>query len=115
MKLAKIKNRYMFHSSKPNGSHTYIVYYDKRTKKTHAIATTHLYNMDPKRASQVKVGVYKKMKLPGFETPSGVYRKSVSKNVFGTDINLHSKDVKLKQTLSKSQSKKVLQFINKNK
>lgn len=55
------------------------------------------------------------MKLPGFETPSGVYRKSVSKNVFGTDINLYSKDVKLKQTLSKSQSKRVLQFINKNK
>lgn len=115
MKLAKIKNRYMFHSNKPNGSHTYIVYYDKNTKKTHAVTTTHLYTIDPKRASQVKVGIYKKMKLPGFETPSGVYYKPTKKNVFGKDINLRSKDIKLKQSLSKSQSKKVLQFINKSR
>ncbi len=115
MKLAKIKNRYIFHSENPNGYHTYLVYYDKRDKKNYAITTTHLYKPDGKRMSQVRTGVYKKMTLPGFETPSGVYYKPTKKNVFGTDINLRSKDVKIKQSLSKSQSKKILRFINKSK
>lgn len=74
-----------------------------------------MYKPDGKRMSQVKAGIYKKMSLPGFETPSGVYYKPTKKNAFGTDISLGSKDVKLKQSLSKSQSKKVLRFINKGK
>ena len=115
MIIAKIKNRYMYHSKdgKPNGSHTYIIYYDKVTKKNHAIATTHLYTPDKRRMVQVKYGIYKKMKLPNYETPSGVYHKSVNKNVYGTDINLRSKDVKITGYLPHNQSKKVLQFINK--
>lgn len=109
MKLAKIKNRYMFHSNKPNGYHSYLVYYDK---KHYAITTTHLYKADPKRMGQVRDGVYKKMKLPGFELPSGVYHKPNKTTVWGSDIDIHSKDVHLKQTVPKSKAKKILQFIN---
>lgn len=112
MKLAKIKNRYIFHSDKPNGYHTYLIYYDKRDKKHYAITTTHLYKADPKRMGQVRDGIYKKMKLPGHELPSGIYHKPNKTNVFGGDIDIHSKDVQLKQSISKSKAKKVLRFIN---
>lgn len=112
MKLAKIKNRYIFHSENPNGYHTYLVYYDKRDKKNYAITTTHLYKADPKRMGQVRDGKYKKVKLPGFELPSGVYHKPNKTTAWGSDIDIHSKDVHLKQTISKSKAKSILRFIN---
>ncbi len=49
MRLVKIKNRYLFNSSNPNGHHTYAVYYDKAKKENHAVALTHLSVKDNKR------------------------------------------------------------------
>lgn len=112
MKIAKIKNPYIYNSNNPNGSHTYLVYYDKRDKKNYAITTTHLYKADPKWMGQVKDGKYKKVKLPCFELPSGVYYKPNKTTAWGTDIDIHSRDVHLKQTISKSKAKSILRFIN---
>lgn len=56
MRLAKIKNNYLFKGDKPDGTHTYAVYYDKPSKRYRAVALTHLYVKDDKRFKQVKKG-----------------------------------------------------------
>ena len=32
MRLAKIRNGYLYHSDNPKGAHTYAVYYDRKKK-----------------------------------------------------------------------------------
>ena len=56
MRLAKIKNKYLFKSNNPNGTHTYAVYYDWQNRRYNAVQLTHLYNKDQKRFDQVKRG-----------------------------------------------------------
>ncbi len=63
MKITKIKNKYMFNSIKPNSTHYYLVYKDKRTNEVRAIELTHLYKRDNYRFTQLKRGLYKKMKF----------------------------------------------------
>ena len=56
MRLAKIKNKYLFKGDKPEGTHTYAVYYHRPTKRYRAVGLTHLYVKDDKRFKQVKKG-----------------------------------------------------------
>ena len=37
MRLAKIKNKYLFNSKEPNGVHTYAIYYDKQKKESRCL------------------------------------------------------------------------------
>ena len=94
MRLAKIKNKYLFDSDNPKGTHTYAVYYDKKNKETRAVALTHLYVKDDKRFKQVKKGNIKIEKFKEFDVPSGVQNYYYSRNKKGKKINL--KDICLK-------------------
>ena len=72
MRLFKIKNKYLFKSDKPHGTHTYAVYKDKKTGENRAVALTHLYVKDDKRFQQVKKGNIAITKFKEFDVPSGV-------------------------------------------
>ncbi|MCD8372198.1 MAG: hypothetical protein LUD27_02725, partial [Clostridia bacterium] len=56
MRLVKIKNKYLFDSNNPEGTHTYAVYRDNKTHELRAVALTHLYVKDEKRFKQVRKG-----------------------------------------------------------
>lgn len=93
MRIAWIRNRYMFKSDDPNGKHAYAVYYDRKSKRYRAVQTTHLYIMDPKRKPAYKKGFIKEMKLPGFTFPSGVKNSYYSTATDGKPISLKHPDV----------------------
>lgn len=116
MRLAKIKNKYLYKSDNPNGNHTYAVYYDNKSKETRAVALTHLYVKDDKRFKQVKKGNIKIEKFKEFDVPSGVQNYYYSKNVNGKKINLKDKDVVSvsKRYLSKIQANRIKKFAYKN-
>lgn len=116
MRLAKIKNRYLFNSSNPNGNHTYAVYYDKKLKENRAVALTHLYVKDNKRFKQVKRGNIMISKFKEFDVPTGVQNYYYSRNKKGNKINLKDKDVICvsKRYLSKRQADKIKRFARKN-
>lgn len=117
MRLAKIRNKYLFNSNKPNGIHTYAVYYDKQTKQNRAIALTHLYVKDEKRFKQVKKGNIMISNFKEFDTPTGVQNYYYSKNVSGKKISLKDKDVVKvhKRFLPKKQADKLKKFAKHNK
>ena len=101
MRLAKIKNKYLFKGDKPEGTHTYAVYYDKPSKRYRAVALTHLYVKDDKRFKQVKKGNIRIEKFKEFDVPSGVKNYYYDKNnVIKTE----------KRYLSKSQSERIKKF-----
>ena len=111
MRLAKIKNRYLFNSDNPNGNHTYGVYYDKPTKRYRAVGLTHLYVKDNKRFIQIKQGKIMVMKFKDFDTPSGVKNTYFDKNVSGGKIDLTHPDVlSISKYLSKNQSQTIKNF-----
>lgn len=113
MRLAKIKNKYLFDSDNPNGTHTYAVYYDRKSKSYRAVGLTHLYLKDPKRFKQVSKGMIKKMKFKEFEAPSGVKDSYFEKNIKGKKIDLNDKDNVVnveKRHLSKKQSDTIKRF-----
>jgi len=95
MKIAKIKNRYMFNSSNPNGTHDYLVYKDKKSGENRAVELTHLYVPDRKRFSQVKNGFLKKMRFRHRETPSGVNNSYYCRDVNGKALDFRNKNVNL--------------------
>ena len=117
MRLAKIRNKYLFESDKPNGTHTYAVYYDKQTKQNRAIALTHLYIKDEKRFKQVRKGNIMITNFKEFETPTGVQNYYYSQNTKGKKINLKDADVvKIhKRYLPKKQADKLKKFAKRNK
>lgn len=88
LRIAKIRDGYMFKSKNPNGAHFYAVYYDGPSISYRTIGLTHIYNADPKRVSQVKAKILKKVKLPQFETPSGVKKYYQDHNLEGGKIDL---------------------------
>ena len=110
MRLAKIKNKYLFDSDNPKGTHTYAVYYDKGKKETRAVALTHLYIKDDKRFKQVKKGNIKIEKFKEFDTPTGVKNYYYSKNTKGKKINLKDSAIvhMSKRYLSKALSFKLI-------
>lgn len=117
MRLAKIKNRYLYKSDNPNGIHTYAVYYDEKTKTNNAVALTHLYIKDDKRFKQVKKGNIRVEKFKEFDVPSGVQNYYYSKTVDGTNIDLKNTDnVKFigSRFLSKSRSERIKKFAKNN-
>lgn len=119
MRIAKIKNRYMFNSSKPNGTHDYLVYKDRTTNEVRAIELTHLYKPDRYRFLQIRNGILKKMRFKHRETPSGVNNGYLNKNINGQPLDLNHKDVNLnvyrKVYISNKQKQDILRFANRPK
>ena len=115
MRLAKIKNKYLFNSSNPEGNHTYAVYYDRKNKCYRAVGLTHLYVKDKQRFRQVKQGRIMIMKFKDFDVPSGVKNSYFDKNVSGGKINLKDKNILsiTPRHLSKKQSNQIKRFANK--
>ena len=117
MKLYKIKNKYLFNGKQPEGTHTYAIYYDRKTKEYRAIATTHLYIKDIKRFKQVSKGNIAVTKFKEFEVPTGVQNYYYSKNVSGGKIDIKDKKnvfVFGKRHLSKKQSAFLKSFAKKD-
>lgn len=113
MRLAKIKNKYLFKGDKPEGTHTYAVYYHRPTKRYRAVSLTHLYVKDDKRFKQVKKGNIRIEKFKEFDVPSGVQNYYYDKTVSGGKIDLEDKNAVIsveKRYLSKSQGDRIKNF-----
>lgn len=119
MRIAKIKNKYLFKSSNPNGTHDYLVYRDKNTKQLRAIQLTHIYKKDKKRFNQIKQNQIKKMNFKHRETPSGVTKKIYNVDVNGKPLDLLNHNINLnvyrKTRISKKQQDDILKFVGKRK
>ena len=119
MRIAKIKNKYMYETS-PNdvGIHHYLVFYDKKRKQYNAVQLTHLYIKDKKRFTQVKNGLIKIEKFKEFDVPSGIKKEIFTSNVYGKKIDLKDKRNVLSisnRHLSKCQTDRIKYFLNKKK
>lgn len=113
MRLAKIKNKYLYKSDNPEGTHTYAVYYDQPSKRYRAIGLTHLYVKDDKRFMQVKKGNIRIEKFKEFDVPSGVYNFYYDKTSSGNKIDLSDRNNVRKvesRYLSKAQSDRLKKF-----
>lgn len=77
MELMKIRDSYMFREKNSdkkkgrNAAHWYFVY--DRHKPVYVKELTHLYKADSERCRQLKEGTLSKVKISGFEAPSGMY------------------------------------------
>lgn len=115
MRLAKIKNKYMFKTNpNDNGTHTYLIFFDRKKKRYNAVQLTHLYTKDKKRFVQVKKGNIKIEKFKEFDVPSGVKKQLYETNINGGKINIKDKKNIEKiypRYLSKKQSYRIKQFI----
>ena len=110
VRVAKIRNRYIFKHNKGadrRGFHHYLIYYDKYTGKNVAVQTTHLYLKDKKRFLQLSQGRGIKMDLSGFETPSMVLKKAYVYDAKDRPLDFAHRDVHVKAKLSKSKARKV--------
>lgn len=114
MRLAKIKNKYLFDSNRPEEIHHYGVYYDGKAKEYRAIQLTHLYNRDEKRFVQLRKGFLSPIKLKEFETPTGIRNNYYSMDVKGKKIDIKNKDVELLRKLSPKQAKQIKDFGSKH-
>lgn len=112
MRLARIKDSYLFKGSKQNGVHHYAVYYDRPTKRYRAVALTHLYVKDEKRFKQVKKGNIRIEKFKEFDVPSGVQNYYYDKTLAGDKIDIKdSSVVKISnRMISKAQSSRIKKF-----
>lgn len=93
MRLIKIRNKYLFNSNNPNGTHTYAVFYDRKEKEYRAVQITHIYVPDEKRQEQLKKGLLKKVKFNQYEVPSGVKNNYFAANINGNKISLKDPDI----------------------
>lgn len=114
MRLAKIRNRYLFDSNKPDGIHHYGIYYDRKTKEYRAVQLTHLYNRDEIRFAQLRKGFLSPIKLKEFETPTGIRNNYYSTDVNGKKIDIRNKDVEILRKLSPRQAKQIKDFGSKH-
>ncbi len=115
MRIAKIKNSYMY-KTKPDdkGIHHYLVYYDRKNKRYNAVQLTHLYYKDDKRFKQVKKGLIKIEKFDKFDVPSGVKKEVFKTNVNGYNINLNDNFNVVKvysKHIPKKQSLRIKKFV----
>lgn len=117
MRLAKIKNKYMYKGDNGDGYHHYLVFFNRKEKRYNAIQLTHLYLKDPKRFGQVKKRLLKIEKFKEFEVPSGVSWKIINSNVNGEKIDLKDKNVLQigRRYISTKQKNRIMRFINKKK
>lgn len=114
--MSKIKNKYLFKGDKPEGTHTYAVYYDKPSKRYRAVALTHLYVKDDKRFKQVKKGNIRIEKFKEFDVPSSVQNYYYDTTTTGRKIDLSDKSNVIKtekRYLSKKQSERIKKFATK--
>lgn len=115
MRLAKIKNKYMYKTTPDdNGIHYYLIFYNKKEKQYNAIQLTHLYTKDKDRFVQVKKGLIKIEKFKEFDVPSGVRKRLYTKNANGGNIcikNNKNVDKIFSRHLSKKQSQRIKDFI----
>lgn len=114
MRIAKIKNKYMYKGNKPNGWHWYLIFFNRKKKRYEAIQTTHLYEIPPKKLRRLKKGemIEEKIFKKGF--PSGVKGTIFVKNsVDGGNIDPKCSHFLYisKNHLSKDQSKRIKRFI----
>lgn len=94
MKIVKIKDKFMYKPKtarerakyKPDGSHTYLVYSDRKTGEIRAIRTTHLY--EDRKIKQIESGRLMVEKLPKVKYPSGIRNSYVSTDVTGRPLDL---------------------------
>ena len=114
MRLAKIKNKYLFDSNRPEEIHHYGVYYDRKAKEYRAIQLTHLYNRDEKRFVQLRKGFLSPINLKEFETTTGIRNNYYSMDVKGKKIDIKNKDVELLRKLSPKQAKQIKDFGSKH-
>ncbi len=110
MRLAIIKNRYIYDKNDLNGVHHYGIYYDRKAKEYRAVQLTHLYNRDEKRFVQLRKGFLSPIKLKEFETPTGIRNEYYATDVDGNKIDIHNNDVKILRKLSPRQSKQIKDF-----
>ncbi|MCQ2801408.1 MAG: hypothetical protein MJ222_01970 [Bacilli bacterium] len=117
MRIAKIRNKYMYNTTKDDkGSHHYIIFYDNKNKRYNAVQLTHLYTKDKDRFIKVKKGLIKIEKFKEFEVPSGVKKEIYFKNSFGGKIDINNRryvDKVYDRFLSKKQSDEIKEFIYK--
>ena len=115
MRLAKIKNKYMFNTlPNDNGVHYYLIYFDRKNKRYNAIQLTHLYIKDKNRFIQVNKGLIKIEKLKEFEVPSGVKKEIYTTNIFGEKIDISNKqyvDKVFSRHLNKKQAERIKNFV----
>ena len=119
MRIAQIKNKYMYKTSEDdNGSHYYLIYYDRKEKRYVAIQLTHLYIKDKGRFRQVQYGMIMVEKFKEFEVPSGVRKDIYYTNIVGDKIDINDKKnvVKVfKRYIGKKQSNRIQIFVDKKK
>lgn len=113
MRLAIIKNRYIYDKNDLNGVHHYGIYYDRKAKEYRAVQLTHLYEWDNKRRISYNRGHLSKIKLKEFETPTGIWNNYYSTDVNGNKIDIRNKDVKILRNLSPKQAKQIKDFGSK--
>lgn len=113
MRIARIKDSYLFKGTKKDGIHPYALYYDRPTKRYRAVALTHLYVKDEKRFKQVKKGNIRIEKFKEFDVPSGVKNYYYDKTITGKKIDLsdNTNVVKIEnRNFSKAQSERIKKF-----
>lgn len=116
MRLAKIKNGYMFNSDNPQGVHTYVTYTDKKSKEVRAIPTTHLYVPDKANMEKLHKGLLCKVKFPNYDAVSGVHNYYYTKNSFGGKIDMNNCAVtSLEKISNKSLIAKIINFSKERK
>lgn len=111
MRLAQIKNGYMYNSDEPEKTHTYVVYRDNKTKEVRAIEATHLYLPDKKNMKKLKQGLLHKVQFDIFETPSVTNNYYYNTDINGKPIDLTNKSVSiLGSSLPQKQAKEIKDF-----
>jgi hypothetical protein len=115
MRLARIKNKYLYNGDNPNGWHWYLVYLDKSTRKYRLIQINHLYELDAKRAAKLQKGLALKEKLPVYEVPSLVDARYYDSDKDGQPIHLDNKNVVeiVKNHIAPEKAKRIQNFAQK--
>jgi len=110
MRLINIKNKYIFHSDKPEQSHRYLLYYDRKYKETRLVKTTHLYEIPEKKKYKLKKGYIKEFKFKGEYLPTGVKNEYITKDINGNKLKYKSLNYKNKRAIPENQAKKIKAF-----
>lgn len=140
MKIVTIKNKHIFKPDetpkpkrekqkvskepekeyKPNQSHIYAAYKDKKSGETRLIQMTHI--IEPRKKDAIKQGHILPVKLPNVDMPSGVNNSYYNKDINGDPIDLKKIEAldipgkKKKATyISKSLSEKIIAFAKKRR
>lgn len=119
MRIAKIKNIYMYKTRKDDqGSHHYLVFFDRKNRRYDAVQLTHLYKKDEKRFAKIRNGLLLKEKFKEFDVPSGVGNQIYASNTSGGKIDLKDKrnvTFVSKRHISKKQKARIERFLARKK